>query len=59
MNFKESFNKFIKDCKRVLKVSKKPDKEEYLNVSKITALGIVIIGVIGFVFVLVTQLIGA
>ena len=31
MNVQERFDKTIKDCKRVLKVSRKPDKEEYLE----------------------------
>jgi len=58
MNVKESMNRFFKQCKRVLRVSKKPDREEYFNFSKITALGIVIIGIIGFIIVLVSQLVG-
>ncbi|MCL2115632.1 MAG: protein translocase SEC61 complex subunit gamma [Methanobrevibacter sp.] len=58
MNVKESINRFFKQCKRVLRVSKKPDKEEFFNFSKVTALGIVIIGVIGFVIILISQLIG-
>ncbi|WP_225369468.1 protein translocase SEC61 complex subunit gamma [Methanobrevibacter arboriphilus] len=49
---------FFKECKRVLKVSKKPSKEEYVNFSKVTAIGILIIGVIGFIIVLIFQLIG-
>jgi protein transport protein SEC61 subunit gamma-like protein len=58
MSFKESMNRFFKECKRVLKVAKKPTTEEFLNFSKVTALGIVIIGVIGFVIVLISQIIG-
>ena len=44
MNVQERFDKTIKDCKRVLKVSRKPDKQEYLEFSKIVAIGIVLIG---------------
>ncbi|KZX15810.1 protein translocase subunit SecE [Methanobrevibacter cuticularis] len=58
MSFKESTNRFFKECNRVLKVAKKPDREEYFNFSKVTALGIVIIGVIGFAIVLIAQLSG-
>ena len=58
MNVQERFDKFIKDSKRVLKVSRKPDTQEYLEFAKITALGILVIGVIGFVIVLIGQLIG-
>lgn len=58
MNVQERIDKTIKDCKRVLKVSRKPDKEEYLEFSKIVAIGIAIIGVVGFVIVLIGELIG-
>lgn len=58
MNVKERFDKFVKDSKRVLKVSRKPDKAEYFDFAKITALGILVIGVIGFVMVIIGQLIG-
>ncbi len=57
MNVQERFNKFIKDSKRVLKVARKPDAKEYTEFAKITALGILIIGAMGFVIVLVGQLI--
>ena len=58
MNFKESANDFIKQSKRVLRVAKKPDREEFFDFFKVTAIGIAIIGVIGFIIVLIAQLIG-
>ena len=58
MNLKASTNDFLKQCKRVLRVARKPDREEYFNFSKVTAIGIAIIGVIGFVIVLIGQLLG-
>ena len=58
MNVQESVNKFIKDSKRVLKVARKPDRQEYLELAKVTSIGVVIIGVIGFVIVLLGSLIG-
>ena len=58
MNFKETTSDFIKQSKRVLKVARKPDREEYFNFSKVSAIGIAIIGVIGFVIVLLGQLVG-
>ena len=48
----------MKIYKRVLKVAKKPDRDEYFDFSKVTAIGIAIIGVIGFVIVLIGQLLG-
>lgn len=58
MDFKEEIDKLIKDSKRVLKVSKKPDREEYMLMAKVTLLGLVVIGCIGFLIVLLGQLIG-
>ncbi|WP_458453535.1 protein translocase SEC61 complex subunit gamma [Methanobrevibacter sp.] len=58
MNVQESFDKFIKDSKRVLKVSRKPDGKEYRELAKISALGVVIIGGIGYIIVALGSLIG-
>ena len=58
MNVEETFNQFIKDSKRVLKVARKPDMPEYIELAKISALGVAIIGAIGFVIVLLGSLIG-
>ena len=40
MNVQERFDRFVKDSKRVLKVSRKPDRSEYFDLAKITALGV-------------------
>lgn len=58
MNVQERVNKFVKDSKRVLKVSRKPDAQEYKELAKVSAIGVVIIGVVGFVIVLLGSLIG-
>ncbi|AAB86149.1 MULTISPECIES: protein translocase SEC61 complex subunit gamma [Methanothermobacter] len=58
MKYRESILNFIKQSKRVLRVSKKPSREEYLNVSKVTGIGIIIIGVIGFIISIIAQLLG-
>ena len=58
MNIQKSASRFIKQCRRVLKVAKKPNTEEYLDFSKVTAIGIAIIGAIGFVIVLISQIVG-
>ena len=54
---KESVANFIKQCQRVLKVSRKPDREEFINVAKVTGIGIILIGVIGFIIIIISQLI--
>ncbi|MDP3066091.1 MAG: protein translocase SEC61 complex subunit gamma [Methanobacteriaceae archaeon] len=56
---KESMVSFLKQCQRVLHVSKKPDREEFINVSKITGIGILLIGAIGFIITMIAILIGA
>lgn len=58
MGYKESILEFIEKSRRVLKVSKKPDREEYLTVAKVTGIGIIIIGVIGLIITLMTQILG-
>ena len=58
MNVQEDFNKFVKDAKRVLKVSRKPDGKEYVDLAKISALGVVIIGGFGYIIVCLGSLIG-
>ncbi len=55
---KESIVRFVKMNQRVLRVTKRPDREEYVNVSKVTGLGIIILGIIGFVISLIVQLLG-
>ena len=44
---------WIMEYKRVLTVTKKPTKEEFITVVKISALGILVIGLIGFVIQMV------
>lgn len=48
--------RFWKETVRVLRVTKKPNKEEYKSLAKITSLGCAVIGVIGFVIFLIKQL---
>ncbi len=51
--------KFLSNCKRVLRIARKPDKNEYLQVAKITGIGIMLIGFIGFLIMLVGVFFGA
>ncbi|MFA4819524.1 MAG: protein translocase SEC61 complex subunit gamma [Candidatus Aenigmatarchaeota archaeon] len=48
----------IERMRRILLVSSKPDKNEYKQTVKITGLGFVVIGIIGFVIFIIVQLIG-
>ncbi len=49
---------FIMQCRRVLLVATKPDKTNFKLSMKITGIGIIIIGAIGFIIFLAVQLIG-
>ena len=42
------FKSFLRECKRVLKVTKKPTTEEFKTIVKVTGLGILVIGFLGF-----------
>ena len=40
---------FLQECSRVLKVTKKPDATEFKTIVKVSGLGILIIGGLGFI----------
>ncbi|MBW2990989.1 protein translocase SEC61 complex subunit gamma [Candidatus Woesearchaeota archaeon] len=44
-------------CRRVLRVTKKPDKQEFLTIVKVSGLGILVIGLIGFILSFIKQII--
>ncbi len=39
---------YMKECNRVLKITKKPTNEEFKTIAKASALGILLVGFIGF-----------
>jgi len=47
---------FVIECKRVWQVTRKPSKEELKVIVKVTGLGILIIGLIGFIINITWQL---
>lgn len=51
-----NFKRFIRECIRVLKITKKPTKEEFKTISKVSGLGILIIGLIGFLIAIARTL---
>ena len=46
---------YILHCVRVLKITKKPNKLEYKTIVKASALGIAVIGLIGFILSMLNQ----
>lgn len=62
MNIKNFFSPLkwketLEGYRRVIAVSRKPDKEEFLSTARITGLGIAIVGVTGFVIYMIYYLI--
>ena len=49
MKAMKDLHKFYKKCKRVWYVLKKPSKKEFQMIAKVSAIGIVILGIIGFI----------
>jgi len=47
---------FYIECIRVLKITRKPDKLEFKTIVKVSGLGIVLIGLIGFLIAIIKQL---
>ena len=50
------FKEFLSECGRVLRVTKKPGKEEFKAIVKVSGIGILIIGLIGFVIFIIGDL---
>jgi protein transport protein SEC61 subunit gamma-like protein len=42
------FKEFITECKRVVRVTKKPGKDEFKTIVKISGIGMAVIGFLGF-----------
>lgn len=49
------FKSFLKESKRVFQITRKPTMSEFKTIFKATGLGIVIIGLIGFVINIIAQ----
>ncbi len=52
----KKIKRFLKETNRVLRITKKPNKEEFKTAVKVTGLGAAVIGVIGFIIFLIKQL---
>jgi protein transport protein SEC61 subunit gamma-like protein len=55
MDIKTNTKSFIVKCGRVWKIMRKPTTEEYKVVSKVSILGLLAIGLLGFAISLVVQ----
>ena len=53
----QRFKSFLVECRRVWQVTKKPTKEELKVIVKVTGIGILIIGAMGFVINMLWQIV--
>jgi len=56
MAITEKLKSFLAQCLRVWHVLRKPDMHEFKSISKVSALGILIIGLLGFVISLIMNI---
>ncbi len=52
----ESIKSFLNKCRRVWHTLKKPSKEEFEKIAKVSAIGILILGLIGFIIALIMKI---
>jgi len=50
------FKSFINECVRVLRITRKPNSLEFKTIVKVSGLGMIIIGLIGFVITMLKQI---
>ncbi|MEK6808906.1 MAG: protein translocase SEC61 complex subunit gamma [Nanoarchaeota archaeon] len=48
-NITSKVKSFVIECKRVLQLTKKPNRDEFKTIVKASAIGIAIIGILGFI----------
>lgn len=56
MKYLDDFKLFTAKCIRVWRILKKPDMKEYKTIAKVSAIGILIIGMAGFIIAIVINL---
>jgi len=52
----QKLKKFLRECKRVIRVTRKPNRDEFKTIVKVSGLGMIIIGLIGFLIAMGKQL---
>ncbi|MBD3311838.1 protein translocase SEC61 complex subunit gamma [archaeon] len=57
MNFISKLKRKLKQYRRVISISRKPNRDEFISTLKISGLGVVLIGAVGFLIQLVYQFI--
>jgi len=57
IKLKEGLDEFVTSTSRILTVSKKPDTPQYMIMLRVTALGLAVLGILGYVVELINFLI--
>ena len=55
-SIKAKISSYINKCRIVLRVTKKPTKQEFMTIVKVSGIGIILIGLIGFVIQMLRQI---
>ena len=55
-DWKFKVKRFYKECMRVFRITKKPSMMEFKTIVKASGLGMIVIGLIGFVISIIKQL---
>ena len=56
ITIKTRFKTFLNECYRVFRITKKPTGDEFKTIVKVAGLGIIVIGLIGFIISMLKQL---
>lgn len=56
LTWKTKIRSYLKECWRVLRITKKPGTDEFKTIVKVSGLGIAAIGLIGFLISMIKQL---
>ncbi|MBR9700311.1 protein translocase SEC61 complex subunit gamma [Candidatus Woesearchaeota archaeon] len=56
VSLKIKAKRFVIQCVRVLKITKKPDRQEYKMLVKVSGLGIAAIGLMGFILFMIREM---
>ena len=48
-NIMSKLKEFIAECGRVIRVTRKPTKDEFWTTAKVAAIGLLVIGLVGFI----------
>ena len=54
--FPGKIKSFIVKCKRVWLVLRKPSKEEYKTIAKVAAIGVLLLGLLGFLVAMIMKI---